>query len=230
MYKTRDDLKGILLRDVKWKVKTAGPSPDNNERTEIFFLGCEKAMSGNPCKGCFNKTTWDNSKAEFSHDPVLMAKHIAENAPNKYVTIGGGEPLDQIDNLIILCRELKKYDFHIMVYTWRLLKNMLYPPIVEILPYEKQMFDLMNVGKDKVTELLKYVDIIVDGEYREEERLWDGAKGDGLISSIGSGNQTVWDIRKRRGFEMKDIDALYFSNNDDLLYILKDLEAKMYTL
>ena len=29
---------------------------------------------------------------------------------------------------------------------------------------------------------------------------------------------------------MKDIDALYFSNNDDLLYILKDLEAKMYTL
>ena len=173
------DLSGIILMDCKWSVKTAGPSPYNNERTELFFMGCKKALSGNPCKGCFNSQTWDSSKAMYSHDPVKMAEHINNCAPNKYITIGGGEPLDQIDNLIILCRELKKYDFHIMVYTWRLLNNMLYPPIVEILPYEKQMFDLMNVGKDKVTELLKYGDIIVDGEYKEEERLWDGSKEDG---------------------------------------------------
>lgn len=225
MYKTRDDLNGILLRDVKWKVKTAGPSPDNNERTEIFFLGCAKAMSGNPCKGCFNKTTWDNSKAEFSHDPVLMAKHIAENAPNKYVTIGGGEPTDQLDNLLILCEELKKYGFHIMMYTWKNLQMITKMPQSI---FGDQTEIAMNVIKYQ--KLLKYVDIIVDGEYKAEQRLWDGTKGDGLISSVGSGNQIIWDIRKRRGFKMKDIDALYFSNNDDLLYILKDLEAKMYTL
>ena len=32
------DLSGLLLRDVKWKVTTAGPSPHNNERTELFLL------------------------------------------------------------------------------------------------------------------------------------------------------------------------------------------------
>lgn len=224
MYKTRDDLSGILLRDVKWKVKTAGPSPDNNERTEIFFLGCKKAMLGNPCKGCFNKTTWDNSKAEFSHDPVLMAKHISENAPNKYVTIGGGEPTDQLDNLLILCKELKKYKFHIMMYTWKNLKNLITMPTGVFLDK-----DILSKNVIKYRELLNYVDIIVDGEYKSEQRLWDGTKGDGLFSSVGSGNQIIWDIRKKRGFKMKDIDLLYFSSEDDLLYILNDLNAKMYT-
>ena len=48
------DMSGLLIRDLKWSVKTAGPSPFNNERTELFLLGCKKAMSGKPCKGCFN--------------------------------------------------------------------------------------------------------------------------------------------------------------------------------
>lgn len=225
MYETRNDLNGILLRDVKWKVKTAGPSPDNNERTEVFFLGCEKAMSGNPCKGCFNKTTWDSSKAQFSHDPVLMAKHIFENAPNKYVTIGGGEPTDQLDNLLILCKELKAYGFHIIVYTWKNLKNLMTIPssvFGDSLPIFKKV--------EKYRELLEYVDIIIDGEYKSNERLWDGTKGDGLFSSVGSGNQTIWDIRKRRGFKMRDVDVLYLSGKDDLLYILNNLEAKMQIL
>lgn len=212
MYKARNDLEGILLRDVKWKVKTAGPSPYNNERTEIFFLGCNKAMSGNPCKGCFNETTWDNSKAEFSHDPILMAKHISEHAPNKYVTIGGGEASDQLDNLLILCKELKKYDFHIMMYTWKNLKRIVTIP--ENIKYKK---------------LLQYVDIIVDGEYKEEERLWDGNKSDGFFSSIGSGNQIIWDINKKIGFKMKDINSLHLSNNNELSYDLKK-DSKMYTL
>ena len=117
------DMSGIKLRDVRWSVETAGPSPFDNKRTELFLLGCKKAMSGNPCKGCFNSTTWDASKALESHDPIKMAKHINDNAPNKYITIGGGEPTDQIDNLIILCKELKKYGFHIMMYTWKELKK-----------------------------------------------------------------------------------------------------------
>ena len=218
---SKGNMNGILLRDCKWSVKTAGPSPDNNQRTELFFLGCNKAMSGNPCKGCFNKTTWDNSKAEFSHDPVLMAKHIAENAPNKYVTIGGGEPTDQLDNLLILCEELKKHGFHIMMYTWKNLKNLITMP-------QSIFGDPTEVAMNviKYQKLLKYVDIIVDGEYKQEERLWDGSKEDGLLSSIGSGNQTVWNIKKRIGYRMRDLKALSLTANNELIYTLKDNNCK----
>lgn len=225
-----NDLDGLLLRDVRWSVKTAGPSPYNNERTEIFLLGCQKAMMGNPCKGCFNSTTWDSSKAEFSHDPVLMAEHINNVAPNKYITIGGGEPTDQIDNLIILCKELKKYGFHIMVYTWRSLKYMTSRPPIYNLTDEHAEHHKNYIGMQRITELLNYVDIVVDGEYKAEERLWDGEKEDGLMSSIGSGNQIVWDIRKRIGFAMRDIDTMFITESNDLQYTLKNLDAETHKI
>lgn len=91
---------GLRIFDVKWRVKTAGPSPNNNERIEVFLLGCEKAINGNPCKGCFNSITWDKSIAQFSRDPIEMADMINEGCDpnNKYVTIGGGEPTDRANS------------------------------------------------------------------------------------------------------------------------------------
>jgi hypothetical protein len=221
------NLNGLLIREVEWKVKTAGPSPFNNERTEIFLLGCKKAMSGNPCKGCFNNSTWNSSKAEFSHDPVLVAKHIAECAPNKYVTIGGGEPTDQIDNLMILCRELKKYSFHIIMYTWRSLKDVLTQPYWIAFSLGSPPID--DTFSNKLLWLMQYVDIVIDGEYKEEERMWDDSKEDGFLSSIGSGNQIVWDIPNRVGFAMKDIKGIYLLNSDVLSYNLNS-NAHAYTL
>ena len=58
-------------------------------------------MCGDACPNCFNSITWNANKAEFSWDPVEVAERINIMAPNKYITIGGGEPLDQIDNLTI---------------------------------------------------------------------------------------------------------------------------------
>ena len=160
------DMSGIKLRECQWSVKTAGPSPFNNERTEIFLLGCNKAMSGNPCHGCFNSSTWDASQAQWTHDPIKMAEHINRNAPNKYITIGGGEPTDQIENLIILCKELKKYDFHIMMYTWRNLKSIV-NPIRVFLTGEEVEHPLTY----PMRELLQYLDIVVDGQFKIEEKL-----------------------------------------------------------
>lgn len=228
----KGDMSGIKLRDVRWSVKTAGPSPFDNDRTEIFLLGCNKAISGNACKGCFNSSTWDSSKAEWTHDPVLMAQHINNNAPHKYVTIGGGEPTDQIENLIILCRELKKYGFHIMMYTWRELKEELtLKPFYAGANLDKDPNYFTRGVGNNLKELFKYVDVIVDGQYKEEERLWNGDKGDGLISSVGSGNQIIWNINKRYGFSMRDIDYLWINpKTNDLLYIVKDLECETHLL
>lgn len=231
------DMSGIKLRDVRWSVKTAGPSPFDNNRTELFLLGCNKAMAGYPCKGCFNSTTWDASKAQWSHDPIKMAKHINLFAPNKYITIGGGEPTDQIDNLIILCRELKKYDFHIMVYTWIELEEIMKKTYISfsLLDYpetikETNPSSYSEIVPTKIRKLLNYVDIIVDGQYKAEERLWDGTKEDGLISSIGSGNQIIWDIKNRRGFEMKEVNMISLTKNNDLQFLLKNLDANIKSI
>ena len=207
---------GLKIRDLRWSVKTAGPSPFNNERVELFLLGCHKAMSGNPCKGCFNSTTWDNSKALYSHDPILVAKHINQNAEHKYITIGGGEPTDQIYDLIILCKELKKYGFHIMVYTWHSVLNIIREAyLVSENPPNVVIFNYYFI------ELLKYVDIIVDGEFQIQKRLWDGSKEDGFLSSVGSGNQIIWDIKNRIGYAMEDLCTVKLDKDNNLHFFRK---------
>lgn len=219
------DMSGIKLRECNWSVKTAGPSPDDNNRTELFLLGCKKAFNGNPCKGCFNSSTWDESKAQWTHDPILMAEHINRNSPNKYITIGGGEPTDQIENLIILCKELKKYDFHIMIYTWKDLKSIVNPLIVFVTGEEAA-----DELTDSMRELLLFVDMVVDGQFKEEERLWDGSKEDGLISSVGSGNQIIWDINSNKGYHMRDIHEIVLSEDNKRVIYALNKNAKQINL
>lgn len=222
-----NNLSGIKLREINWGVQTAGPSPFNNERVELFFLGCKKAKEGKPCKGCFNSSTWDDSNVKWTHDPILMAKHINNISKNKYITIGGGEPFDQFKNLSILCRELKKYGFHIMVYTHyklqKLLKNrvLVYGSKKSKIEFLKQH----NIRYD-VLRLLTHIDILVDGEFKIKEKLWDGNKKDGLLSSVGSGNQIIWDINNKFGYAMKDLNSLSLDENNILKFGLKDDAVK----
>ena len=224
---------GLRIFDIKWRTDTAGPSPNNNERIEVFLLGCNKAMQGNPCKGCFNSITWDKSKAEYSWDPIELADMINEGCDpnNKYITIGGGEPTDQVENLIPLTKKLKEHGFHIMMYTWRDLKHEL------DLIFNHHMtayYGISSIEKldfaEKMWELIRHLDIIVDGEYKQEERLYQQELGDGMLSSIGSGNQRVWDIKAMNEraiaisrYAMRDLAGLYIKpDTNDLVYITKE--------
>lgn len=199
----------VKLYNIKWKVDTAGPSPDCNERTEIFFFGCDRAMQGNPCKGCFNHNIWDNSVCTIEHSVDEMINNIEKFAPNKYITIGGGEPTAQFDALIELTEKLKAKGFHIMVYTWKSLKE---------------------TNNPKFLQLIKNIDILVDGEFKKEECLYNEDKGDGFLSSVGSGNQIIWDCKEYndnniniiKGFAMRELQGLALDNNDRLIYFLKD--------
>lgn len=224
---------GLRIFDIKWRTDTAGPSPNNNERIEVFLLGCNKAMQGNPCKGCFNSITWDKSKAEYSWDPIELADMINEGCDpnNKYITIGGGEPTDQVDMLIPFAKRLKEHGFHIMMYTWRDLKHKL------DLIFNHHMtayYGISSIEKldfaEKMWELIRHLDIIVDGEYKQEERLYQQELGDGMLSSIGSGNQRVWDIKAMNEraiaisrYAMRDLAGLYIKpDTNDLVYITKE--------
>lgn len=188
----------MKIFDVRWECTTAGPSPDNNQRTEVFLLGCRKAIKGNPCKGCFNSSTWDNSKCTINHSVDSCYNIIKHHSSNKYITFGGGEPSDQLEELIKLCKLLKQDDYHIMVYTYRDLKT------------DNYMY-----------ELYEYVDIIIDGEFKMEERLYKENAEDGTYNSIGSGNQTVWSKHENSliGYKLKDIEQLKLDNKK-LIYKL----------
>lgn len=223
----------MRLFNITWSTDTAGPSPERNDRTEVFLFGCKKALEGNPCESCFNNSTWDDRISRTDYNPIDVAKQISKYAPNKYVTIGGGEPTDQIDDLIVLCKELKKEGFHILVYTWRSLKEMLKGNNQSVLP---KIIDEDNYSiKDDTKELLSTIDILVDGEFILDERLYKNDKGDGLLNSIGSGNQIIWDSKEMNdnnsdtvlGYKLSLLDAIHLKDNtDDLLYIVKNNDIK----
>ena len=209
----------LRIWNIDWEVDTAGPSPNMNNRVELFLKGCNKA-SNNPCKGCFNDMIWDKS-AETLHDPKTVAVQINKCAPNKYISISGGEPLDQIDGLIELCSELKKFDFHILVYTHYELKTL-----------------LKNNLDNKVLKLLDNVDILVDGPYVEKLNIYDLSKDDGLHNSVGSSNQIVWDVKyyndndnsQLTGIKAEYLNMLSLTIENDLVYGVKNLKIPDETI
>ena len=214
--------KGLKVFDIKFDVTTAGPSPNNNKRIELFLLGCDKAMRGDACEGCFNRRLWDSNLAEFSCDVESLANWIIERTPEneRYITIGGAEPTFQIDHLIPFCKMLKSAGFHIMIYTYRELLH-------EFNISNKQYNTPNKIPVSKWIALLENIDMIVDGPFIQELRMYKEDEGDGFLSSIGSGNQRIWDIRffnkyhQLRGYAMKALIKIQLGLNDDLIYYVK---------
>lgn len=169
---------------------TAGLSPDNNERTEIFFAGCKKALS-NPCPHCFNQDLW-NQEGYPEVTPEELFSDI-EKEKNYFITIVGGEPLDQYDELINLLKLLNKDDYHIVLITHYTLKEIkkLYP------------------------EVLGRVNVIIDGVYDPKQRIYETDKRKGVHHVIGSKNQKIWHLKKCSLYneykEAKSQDDIVFS-------------------
>ena len=220
---------GLRIFDIKWQVTTAGPSPNENKRIEVFLLGCDKAMQGNPCKGCFNSVTWNKSIAEFSRDPIEVADMINEGCDpeNKYITIGGGEPTDQLEYLIPFAKRLKEHNFHIIMYTWRSLREVLNPIL-------RSLEITMRARKFK--ELIQYIDIVIDGEFKQEEVLWDINDSNTARNFVGSGNQIIWDLNSPcyYGYRLKDIKDISLIRKDkdgeeNVLYFDTYVNSEMLT-
>lgn len=159
----------IKMFDIRYRIKNAGPSPDDNRRTELYFAGCEKAASGSPCKNCFNSMLWQPENVlKKTPDEILVCLE-RHNIP-KFLTLVGGEPTDQLEGLLEFGRLAKEKGYHIILFSWHD-KNWL----------EKNL-------KDGVHNF----DIIVPGEYQEKQRIYDEDKDDGLHNAVGSANQSVW--------------------------------------
>ena len=80
-------------------------------------------------------------------------------------------------------------------------------------------------------EMLKHVDIIVDGQYDSRLHIYDYEAGDGFHDAIGSGNQIIWDLNEWNslgrpleinGVAAGDLEGLYVLSSGELRYITKE--------
>lgn len=191
----------VKLYDILWQVKNAGPSPDDNRRTELYFAGCKRALSGNPCPECFNPKLWDGSRNYFLSPVDIVDNLDRQNIP-KYVTIVGGEPTDQIEGLVDLITILHDRGYHIMLFTWR------------SYDWVKEQIGLIN---------LKKIDIMVTEPYVKECRIYDTSKDDGLHNVVGSSNQQIIVYRhgKTEIYSAGDIKELKLEYNNNLKVVQK---------
>ena len=139
-------------------------------RVVLWVAGCSHC-----CKGCQNA---------YSQDPTIGVKfddkakeEIFKDLSTDWcagITFSGGDPLfiDNRKEIIALAKEIKekfptKTIWCYTGYTWS-----------EI------------IADESMSEILKYTDILCDGEYIEELRDFD-------LHWVGSKNQNVIDVKKR---------------------------------
>ena len=130
-------------------------------RVSIFMQGCTFN-----CKNCFNPETHDfNGGKEFTDNTIARVLELCENENIEGLSILGGEPMHpkNIDGTTKLAKEFKeKYpNKNIWVWTGFL--------------FDKDL-------KDK--EVMKYIDVLVDGQYVDELH-------DPKLKWKGSSNQTI---------------------------------------
>lgn len=145
------------------KIKIAGITQDSvvdgpGLRTVIFFQGCHRK-----CPHCHNPETHDPQKGQLMEISEIL-KAISSNPMTQGVTISGGEPFLQIEELCNLLSIVKKR-YHTMVYTG----------------YRWEELD------DKMKEVLPFIDLLVDGSF-------DVEKKDISLGFRGSSNQRIINV------------------------------------
>ena len=152
-------MKEIILAGVVKQSMTDGPGL----RFTIFTQGCPHA-----CKGCHNPETW-TYKGGTPYTPEKLMSLVNENPLLKGVTFSGGEPIDQAAALIPFARLIKESGLDLVCYTGYTLE------------------ELQEKDDQHINDLLSYVDMLVDGKYKEELR-------DISMPFVGSSNQRTIDL------------------------------------
>ena len=135
--------------------KVNGPG----NRFVLWTQGCSKG-----CKECFNPETWSNNVyKELSPTQIF---ELIKNFEVDGVTISGGDPLEQEDELLELL---------MLISTIRLRKGVIL----------FSGFTRAEISRDPIREeCLRYVDVLIDGRYEKNLKV--------DFSLKGSSNQTFY--------------------------------------
>lgn len=153
-------------------------------RTSLFVSGCTHR-----CKGCFNAVAWDFDYGE-PYTAEVQKKIVASLAP-EYInglSLLGGEPFEPQNQpaLLELCRAVRAAypQKSIWCYTGYLFEDILAGRVGE---------------RDTALELLRNIDILVDGKFVEELKnirlKFRGSENQRIImvqESLQSGGIVLW--------------------------------------
>lgn len=130
-------------------------------RTSVYFAGCN-----HHCPGCHNPQSWDAAGGmEMTIDEIIAV--IDENDFN--VTLSGGDPLMQVEEVTELARRLKEAGRNVWCYTGYTYEQVSASP--------------------QLSGVLPYIDVLVDGAFIESRR-------DVGLRFRGSSNQRLIDVAR----------------------------------
>jgi len=138
----------INIHSVINSSKVNGPG----DRFVIWTQGCRKG-----CKNCYNPETWSHYR-----NNLILVDEIFESIKNSSatgVTISGGDPFEQPEELFYLLTKIKQLDLSdgVIVFTGFTI-------------------DEIRV-REELRKSLDYIDVLIDGLYIEEKRISSGLAG-----------------------------------------------------
>lgn len=144
-------------------------------RVSVFVSGCN-----HHCKGCFNQCAWDfNYGKKFTEKEEQQIIDYMNHDYISGLSLLGGEPLEpkNQEGLLPLVKKVKEKfpNKNIWCYTG--------------FDFEKDVVGKMAKNNETTRELLKYIDIIVDGKFEEDKK-------DLKLQFRGSSNQKIVDVKK----------------------------------
>ena len=154
------------------KIKKCDVSNGPGVRVSLFVSGCNRH-----CEGCFNEEAWDFEYGdEFTNKEIDEIINFLEPSYISGLSILGGEPLELINQkgiipLLKKVREVYKDKKNIWLYTGY--------------TYE----DILKMPNQEIKEILKLIDVLVDGEFKEDLK-------DPLLYFRGSSNQRIIDVKQ----------------------------------
>jgi len=121
-------------------------------RFVIWTQGCTKG-----CKNCYNPETWNKNGFEYTAKHLFNLISIAQVDG---LTISGGDPLEQPDELLKLLKLVKKLNLKkgVILFTGYTLNE-------------------INEISGNTKKCLDYIDLLIDGRYEEKQRLTHGLRG-----------------------------------------------------
>lgn len=158
-------------------------------RCTIWLTSCSHR-----CSGCFNKESWNpNSGIPFDES---AKQEIFDELSKDYIsgiTFTGGDPLHEnnLDEVIKLVQEIRnsfpdKTIWLYTGYTWNYIMS--YQPVeTDEFDYIEESYNDCLMKKRK--EIIFQVDVLVDGEYIDEQK-------DLTLKFRGSKNQHVIDVKQ----------------------------------
>ncbi len=122
------------------------------DRFVIWTQGCRKM-----CKNCYNPETWSHYKNNLI--PIDEIFESIKNSSATGVTISGGDPFEQPEELFYLLTKIKQLDLSdgLIVFTGFTI-------------------DEIRV-REELNKSLDYIDVLIDGLYIEEKRISSGLAG-----------------------------------------------------